>query len=471
MHTRRLTHGTIPVLSTLVLTACSGGGGGPPAGPGFLESESRVNTGTVGGSLATGPELYPSGSRVYVAFVDDRDGVEELFVNWSDDGGVTWGAQDVKVPGAAIGPLGVDPTGRKLAAGDGSLVAVFEESDDMFSNVSTDGGATWLAAATRLDPGGVNAADSDDPTVLYAGGNFYAVWQDEVAGAADVLFSRSVDGGFTWSAAAQVNSGAPGSAETRRARMVVTPLGVLYVVYEDDRNDLGGDRDIYFSRSSDGGSSWLASDVLVSANALADTSEARLCENGLNVYLGFLDKRTGVEKAYFTRSSNAGTTWSAVDTRLDASAPGIEVKDLQLAADGDLIAATWRVADPGPNSDIFVNVSTDGGLTWLPAPLRLDQDAAGAGESAGPNIAVEGQSIAVVWQDERTGLSDIYMRYSLDSGASWSAEMYVPGTLAGSAEGDEPSVALAGGQLWVTWQDDRNGGLDVFVNGGTPPGL
>ena len=67
---------------------------------------------------------------------------------------------------------------------------------------------------------------------------------------------------------------------------------------------------------------------------------------------------------------------------------------------GDLIAATWRVADPGPNSDIFVNVSTDGGLTWLPAPLRLDQDAAGAGESAGPNIAVEGQSIAVVWQDD-----------------------------------------------------------------------
>jgi hypothetical protein len=51
---------------------------------------------------------------------------------------------------------------------------------------------------------------------------------------------------------------------------------------------------------------------------------------------------------------------------------------VDLAAEGDLVAAVWQEQRSGGN-DVHTNVSTDGGLTWAAADTRLDRQRAGCG--------------------------------------------------------------------------------------------
>ncbi len=78
----------------------------------------------------------------------------------------------------------------------------------------------------------------------------------------DVHFSRSVDGGATWSAPVRVNDDA-GDAWQWFGTLSVAPNGRLDAVWVDSRSDPGGfDSALYYASSTDGGVTWSANVAL-----------------------------------------------------------------------------------------------------------------------------------------------------------------------------------------------------------------
>ena len=75
----------------------------------------------------------------------------------------------------------------------------------------------------------------------------------------DVMFSRSEDGGTTWSAPVRVNDDASGNGAWQWfATMSVAPTGRIDAVWNDTRNGNGDSRlsELYYSYSRDGGATW-----------------------------------------------------------------------------------------------------------------------------------------------------------------------------------------------------------------------
>ena len=87
-------------------------------------------------------------------------------------------------------------------------------------------------------------------------------------------------------------------------------------------------------------------------------------------------------------------------------------------------------------------------------------------ESSGRhNIAVSGQSVAVVWEDDRDGVSRIYLAHKELTAPAFGPDFM----LSGSDDAFEPSiVGLGGGLFAVAWEED--GRVHARILGGNRPG-
>src|SRR5687768_6371957 len=153
------------------------------------------------------------------------------------------------------------------------------------------------------------------------------------------------------------------------------------------------------------------------------------------------------------------------EVRLDTDAPGNELSVFpEIARSGTNLYVVWYDRRLG-DLDVFFNRSLDGGDTWLPADVRVDTTPAGGLGALIPQVAAEGANVYVVWQDRRDGLPDVRFNRSADAGTTWLlADVRLDSGLAGAAASREPRIAVAGPHLYVVWEDARNGATDVYFN-------
>ncbi len=94
-----------------------------------------------------------------------------------------------------------------------------------------------------------------------------------------------------------------------------------------------------------------------------------------------------------------------------------------------------------------------------------DNDDAAPASQENPKIVAYDQCLSVVWQDTREGRDAIYMAYSTDDGATWSADIKVSDNAPGSATELLPDIAYhrhpktGVGTVYVTWQELVAGGV------------
>jgi hypothetical protein len=204
----------------------------------------------------------------------------------SADGGMSW--QDAgPVSGFDRTVIGcqivISPPG---APGEPGAVHVFwfNFSDPSIRMAtSTNGGITFSAPTTvqRISPiprtfpnSGFRNLSLPTAGVDHRSGALYVAWADEhatVPGApcfedapagqvcdADILLSRSLDGGTSWSDPVRVNQDPIGGGKDQfQPALAVTPSGQLNMMWFDRRNDPGNFYiDTFFARSNDGGTSW-----------------------------------------------------------------------------------------------------------------------------------------------------------------------------------------------------------------------
>jgi BNR repeat protein len=178
--------------------------------------------------FAGGGWVSPDGQHVVFAQSDfDQRFAAQIHsdVVVSDDGGATWQVvrvatgdrqTDCTSDGCYDGFYGPTPT----LAGDanGDLVFVYAANDadrapqQVFATTSSDGGLTWSDPSPLSPPG----ADSLFPAAVSGGpGDFRVWWMDTRTGRWNVWYSRTTDGGVTWSDAIRLSNARGGTAYKR----------------------------------------------------------------------------------------------------------------------------------------------------------------------------------------------------------------------------------------------------------------
>jgi hypothetical protein len=185
--------------------------------------------------------------------------------NRSTDGGMNWDPEIVTPNGIRWGTLDVATDGNLYFIGTGSggfsVVRSSNAQDEnqavVFDDVNNVDLGGSLLAFGGPNPGGLSgqAWIATNPS----NGDLYALASIDPPGGGDPLdihFSRSSDGGTTWSAPVRVNDDASTSNYQWFGTMSVAPNGRIDVIWNDTRNDAGFDSELFYSFSTDGGVTW-----------------------------------------------------------------------------------------------------------------------------------------------------------------------------------------------------------------------
>jgi len=173
--------------------------------------------------------------------------------------------------------------------------------------------------------------------------------------------------------------------------------------------------------------------------------------NGANVYVTWGDDTSGNAEIYFKRSTDGGATWLATK-RITFNSGSSGYPDI--AVNGSTICIVWEDGTTG-NFEIFFRRSTDGGATWQ-AAKRITNN---SGSSYVPRIAISGANFCVVWEDDTPGNYEIYFRKSTDGGATWQSAKRLTNN---SGSSYYPDIVGYGSYLYVVWDDVSSGNDDVY---------
>lgn len=330
----------------------------------------------------------------------------------------------------------------------------------------------------RVDQAGAaNDPDSRDTRMcVNDDGAVFVVWVDDRDGNGipAVWFNRSLDGGGNWlSSALKVNQG-DGGAEN--PSIACTVQGV-FVVWEDDRDGELENKQIYFNRSMNLGTTWEEEDVLLEEDPDGDTISLGpvITAVGADLYVAWFDSLNGAYDIFAVASGNQGTDWRE-PVRVDSDAPGeAHSASPQLAATeyGDVLIA-WEDARNG-KTDIYFARSENAATSFLDnVHISADKgDEAGSSYSFSPRMEVSGDNVYVVWHDDRNGEGrDILLQYSADRGKNWLVQtQYIGSDAAGFDNSLYADLAVDRRTAHVAWQDSRNVGYDIFyrqIESGVP---
>jgi TolB protein len=301
--------------------------------------------------------------------------------------------------------------------------------------------------------------------------NIYVVWSEKpglFSGNFEILFSKSVDGGATFSPPEIVSNNAGNSLTPR----ITESDGILYVVWSDKTGGTSGKYDIRFSKSSDMGDNWDPS-VKLSSNS-GDSLTPSIAASGSDVYVVWSDKTGGTSGKFdiqFKKSVDGGTTFTpntASGTKVSSNSGESLTPDIDVSASG--IFVVWSDTSGGTSKkfDILFKKSTDGGMTFLPNTANAKNISTNSGHSLTPSLAVDGDSVYVTWSDTTGGTSknfDILFKKSTDGGTSFTPDTASAKNISTTSSlSATPRIAVSSGNIYIAWSDiGTPGQFDIFV--------
>ncbi len=311
-------------------------------------------------------------------------------MEFSEIAGITHPSKGVSTPAMAMDAKGA------------VYMAWFEEEKDrnlLYIAASADGKdfpAPVLVNGGSDEPAGIHGSPM---LAIGAKGELYVAWTTPRAGApfaAELRFSRSPDGGKTFSPSMKV-SDSPQPASAGFESMAVGPDGSIYLAWLDGREKATAGSATYFAVSRDGGKSF-------SPNVKIDGNSCPCCRTALAV-----------------------------------------------APDGTIYAA-WRKVFANDVREMVAASSRDGGKTFsLPAIVGNDKWVIAGCPHRGAGLGVDAAGkLHIIWYSEGGGKPAIYYAVSQDRGVTFTKEEVV--TTAGFFP-DHPALAVAGGKVYLAWEE------------------
>ena len=351
-----------------------------------------------------------------------------------------------------------------------------------------DGGNTWHDA---LFSGTPYAWDSDPAITVDDSGNFYAVVLSlpSDGSTSGIFVFKSSDGGVSWQGPYTVVDAHSSAFEDKEwitcdASPYSPFKGNLYVAWRRFYDDsLGG---IDFSRSTDGGQTWSPLKKLSVSTYGVQWPTLTVDDSGV-LYVAWLNFY--YNRLEYVKSSDGGSTFSIPATIARLSGGGwYYINPDMLVISYPAITADVSPASPyvgnlyvvymdttsNNGTDIFFTKSTNGGVNWS-TPVRLNDDIRGiVRDQFHPWIDVDQNGvITVIFYDRRNDphnrLMNVYLTQSFDGGETWTPNVRVTSVSSDPAAGSKSGLIgeyigldTWNGKPFMVWTDTREGTQDVY---------
>jgi len=240
------------------------------------------------------------------------------------------------------------------------------KNPDIFFSSSSDGGKTFTAPINISNNSGSSGRaqlafgeqvlDDNFDLAIDDAGTIYVAWSDDTSGDWELLFSKSTDGGKTFSKPVNL----PKGDTSPRLPDIAIYKGTIYVAWADLSKESG---DISFSKSTDGGQTWSAPINISNNKGFSDAPDIAIDKDG-NIYVVFDDATTKKSQILFSRSTDGGNTFSApmaiANPARDNGFPNIVID-----SKGNIFVAYYEYPPTGSNVKGSYNYSTDAGQTFV----------------------------------------------------------------------------------------------------------
>ncbi len=324
----------------------------------------------------------------------------------------------------------------------------------------------------RVDSNRKEGVTSYAPSMVADNGNIYIVWHDTRNGDADVFYSKSSNQGVSFLVNVQINDNF-GDGTYQQAPDVAAHNGAVYVVWEDGRAGPGS-REIYFSKSENGFT--FENNVRVSGGLTQETNPSIAVDKASGIiYVAWASNREVIRLA---RSLDDGETFETHVTVSDLRLYKRDHPDVAVDSTGKVFVA-WsdeRLGlPPYPRYNVFVANSTNDGLTFG-ANTPVNEVVTNAKQFNASLSIDDNDALHIVWEDERNGNMDIYYSRSTD-GFGFSQNVIVNDPYyhprKPSITHTAPSIAVhgSGNPIYVAWTDDRAGNHSVYMAESTDGGI
>jgi hypothetical protein len=238
------------------------------------------------------------------------------------------------------------------------------------------------------------------------------------------------------------------------------PIAELLVVWNDSTF---GNLDIFIAKSTDGGETF-GEPLNISDNPGTSGLPA-IAIQGNNVYVTWHDTTFGNLDIFIAKSTDGGETFG--EPLNISNNEGVSLSP-QIAVYGDNVYVVWQDGTDTPGSrEIFIAKSTDGSETFT-TPENISNN---IGFSLLPQIAVYGDNVYVVWNDDTDGFDEIFIAKSTDGGETFGEpENISQENSNNSSFAYQPSLIVNGENVYVIWHEDPLGKRTIFIAKSTDGG-
>jgi hypothetical protein len=237
--------------------------------------------------------------------------------------------------------------------------------------------------------------------------------------------------------------------------------GGVYIACQDFRNGL--DYDVYVQHLGPNGEYLWGTGVLA-CNANGTQTNPKIDpDNTGGVIVSWTDMRNGVDYDVYAQriDANGNLLWGSAGAPV-AVAPGNQSAiDLLSNAVVDGVILTWKDMRNGADYDIYADkLSWDGISQWQFNGMPVCNN---SGDQINPNITGDGIGGAtIVWQDQTLGDFDVRAQRIHPQGV---LQFGLSGYLISNATGDQTSPKCASnafGDGYFAWEDNRTGLSDIY---------
>ena len=405
--------------------------------------------------LSTEASVAISGGSYGVAWVDTRDGNQEVYVQRLFVNGQLF---DDPIRITADFNRSFNPVINANPHGFGLTWIDFRDArrDIYFNRVQSDG--TVPLEAVRVTDGLSNPSSLD---VAYTGQGYALVWVDDLAGSPRVYLSMIDLQGSVVLAPTAITDGTAGVADPT---IEWTGNGFALSWFEAT----AGSEGIYYLEITADGVPVDAAPVLAIADASASSPSLAFGGDafGLN-YAGLFGP--SVRSVLVRDLAAACPEFAACDeqnyTPVDSCGLGVCA---EFSGPSECNGGLEQACSPGFGT--FVEIACDdrdedcnGVVDDIPPKSGVDVLLTdGLQAPSGPVSAWAGNEFAVAWLEDRAGFDDIYFqRYTAD-GLPLDDELRITDHAA-AVDARGPDIVYADGEYAVVWTDNRSGNDDVFM--------